>query len=94
MAALAHNVTLNGYAAGHGGESLEPTEFLKLVIRYLTQARELEKLAGAEKILHGPDVRIAGDRRSAAHSGVPDARRLRLGPGARNGEPVAGFSYH
>ena len=32
-------------------ESLEPTEYLKLVMRYLTQARELEKLAGPEKIL-------------------------------------------
>src|ERR1019366_586104 len=51
MPALAHNVTLNGYAAGHGGESLEPTEFLKLVIRYLVQARELEKLAGPDKVL-------------------------------------------
>ena len=51
LPALAHNVTLNGYAAGHSGESLEPTEFLKLVIRYLAQARELEKLAGADKIL-------------------------------------------
>src|SRR4051812_15166944 len=33
MAALAHNVTLNGYAAGHGIDSLEPTEYLKLVMR-------------------------------------------------------------
>ena len=51
MPALAHNVTLNGYSAGRGGESLEPTEFLKLVMRYLVQARELEKLAGPEKLL-------------------------------------------
>jgi len=51
MSALAHNVTLNGYSAGRGGEALEPTEFLKLVMRYLTQARELEKLAGADKVL-------------------------------------------
>jgi hypothetical protein len=51
MASLAHNVTLSGYAAGHGTESLEPTEYLKLVIRYLAQARELEKLAGPNKVL-------------------------------------------
>ena len=51
MPALAHNITLNGYAAGHSGESLEPTEYLKLVVRYLTQARELEKLAGPDKVL-------------------------------------------
>jgi len=63
MSALAHNVTLNGYAAGHGGESLEPTEFLKLVMRYLTQSRELEKLAGAEKILTVPTCEspVTGD---------------------------------
>jgi hypothetical protein len=66
MSALAHNVTLNGYAAGHGGESLEPTEFLKLVMRYLTQARELEKLAGAEKILTVPTCCAYWDTACAA----------------------------
>ncbi|MEQ1948801.1 MAG: hypothetical protein ABL995_16545 [Bryobacteraceae bacterium] len=52
MVSLAHNITLNGYAATRGADSLEPTEYLKLVNRYLSQARELEKLSGAEKILH------------------------------------------
>jgi hypothetical protein len=51
MASIAHNVTLNGYSATRASESLEPTEYLKLVTRYLSQARELEKLAGPEKIL-------------------------------------------
>jgi hypothetical protein len=51
MAALAHNVFLNGYSASRATESLDQTEFLKLVIRYLSQAREIEKLAGPEKIL-------------------------------------------
>lgn len=51
MASLAHNVTLSGYAASHASDSLEPTEYLKLVIRYLAQTREIEKLAGPEKIL-------------------------------------------
>src|SRR6476619_4002260 len=51
MASPAHNVPLNGYSATRASESLEPTEYLKLVIRYLSQAREIEKLAGAEKIL-------------------------------------------
>ncbi|MEO8050557.1 MAG: hypothetical protein ABI833_09100 [Acidobacteriota bacterium] len=59
LGALAHNVTLNGYAAGHGGEALEPTEYLKLVMRYLTQARELEKLAGPEKLLQVPNCESA-----------------------------------
>ena len=51
MGALAHNVNLNGYTATRATESLEPTEFLKLVIRYMAQAREIEKLAGPEKML-------------------------------------------
>jgi len=51
MASIAHNITLNGYSATRASESLEPTEYLKLVIRYLSQARELERLAGPEKIL-------------------------------------------
>ena len=45
MMSLAHNITLNGYSATRGADSLEPTEYLKLVNRYLSQARELEKLA-------------------------------------------------
>jgi hypothetical protein len=51
MSALAHNIVLNGYSASRASESLEPTEYLKLVIRYLSQAREIEKLAGPDKIL-------------------------------------------
>ena len=51
MGALAHNVVLNGYSALRASESLEPTEYLKLLMRYLSQAREIEKLAGPEKIL-------------------------------------------
>ncbi len=45
LAALARNVVTNGYQAASSNESLEPTEYLKLVVRYLTQAREIEKLA-------------------------------------------------
>ncbi len=51
MSALARNITLSGFSATSVGESLEPTEYLKLVNRYLSQARELEKLAGPDKIL-------------------------------------------
>ncbi len=54
LPALARNVVTNGYQASSGGESLEPTEFMKLIIRYLAQARELEKLAGAELMLKVP----------------------------------------
>lgn len=46
LPALARNVVTNGYQASHSNEALEQTEYLKLVHRYLSQARELEKLAG------------------------------------------------
>ncbi len=48
---LARNVVTNGYQSMPGSEGLEQTEYLKLVIRYLSQAREMEKLAGPGKIL-------------------------------------------
>ena len=51
LSALARNVVTNGYQASHSADSLEPTEYLKLVRRYLSQAREIEKLAGPDKIL-------------------------------------------
>jgi hypothetical protein len=47
VGALARNIVTNGYQAANNNEALEQTEYLKLVVRYLTQARELEKLAGA-----------------------------------------------
>jgi hypothetical protein len=53
LPALARNIVTNGYQAGGSNAVLEPTEYLKLVVRYLSQARELEKLAdssGAIKI--------------------------------------------
>jgi hypothetical protein len=51
LPALARNVVTNGYQASHSNDALEQTEYLKLVHRYLTQARELDKLAGESKIL-------------------------------------------
>ncbi|HTS48470.1 MAG TPA: hypothetical protein VMH05_11030 [Bryobacteraceae bacterium] len=48
LPALARNVITNGYQAATGNEALEQTEYLKLVVRYLSQARELDKLAGAD----------------------------------------------
>jgi hypothetical protein len=47
--AVARSVITNGYRAGGRKEGLEPTEYLKLLTRYLSQARELDKLAGPEK---------------------------------------------
>jgi hypothetical protein len=51
LPALARNVVTNGYQASRSNEELEETEYLKLVRRYLVQARELDKLAGPEKII-------------------------------------------
>ncbi len=51
LSALARNVVTNGYQASHSNEALEPTEYLKLVHRYLSQARELDKLAGDGKVI-------------------------------------------
>ena len=45
LGALARNVVTNGYQASASAEALEQTEYLKLVVRYLSQARELDKLA-------------------------------------------------
>jgi len=49
LPALARNVVTSGYQASSSGESLEPTEYMKLIVRYLSQARELGKLAGEKK---------------------------------------------
>jgi hypothetical protein len=49
LGALARNVVTNGYQAASSSEALDQTEYLKLVVRYLSQARELSKLAGEGK---------------------------------------------
>ncbi len=46
LGALARNIVTNGYQAASSSEALDQTEYLKLVIKYLSQARELTKLAG------------------------------------------------
>lgn len=51
LLALARNVVTNGYQALSGNEGMEQTEYLKLVVRYLGQARELERLAGAGRAI-------------------------------------------
>ena len=86
LPALARNVVTNGYQASHANDELEETEYLKLVHRYLSQARELDKLAGADKVIRVDDLRVHADQRPAAHARLPDARRLRQRSGARNGE--------
>ncbi len=51
LPALARNVVTNGYQAAGSNDVLEQTEYLKLVIRYLSQARELEKLADSSGVI-------------------------------------------
>ena len=45
LPALARNVVTNGYEAS-GNEALQPTEYLRLLTRYIGEARELQALAG------------------------------------------------
>ena len=51
LPSLARNVMTSGYQTGRGSEAFEPTEYLKLVRRYLSQARELQTLAGKGKVI-------------------------------------------
>ncbi|HYM09437.1 MAG TPA: hypothetical protein VEU62_01825 [Bryobacterales bacterium] len=51
LAALARNIITNGYQASHSNEALEQTEYLKLVNRYLSQARELAQLASKDQAI-------------------------------------------
>src|SRR6266404_4575910 len=59
LGALARNVVTNGYQASHSNDALEQTEYLKLVHRYLSQARELDKLAGADKVIKAENCESA-----------------------------------
>jgi hypothetical protein len=54
LPAIARNVVTNGYEASRNADELEETEYLKLVHRYLSQARELDKLTGADKVIRVP----------------------------------------
>jgi len=51
LLALARNIVTNGYQAVSGTETLDQTEYLKLVLRYLSQARELDKFSGSGKVI-------------------------------------------
>jgi hypothetical protein len=48
---LARNIVTNGYQAAGSNDVLEQTEYLKLVVRYLSQARELERLADSSGVI-------------------------------------------
>ncbi len=48
LPALARNVVTNGYEAA-GNEVLQQTEYLRLLVRYIGQARELQAIAGKDR---------------------------------------------
>ncbi len=54
LPALARNVVTNGYQASRSNDELEETEYLKLVHRYVSQAWELDQLAGPDKVIKVP----------------------------------------
>ena len=54
MPALARNVMTSGYRTGRGAEALQQTEYLKLVLQYLSQARELRDFAGPNESIDVP----------------------------------------
>ena len=54
LPALARNIVTNGYQAISTNEALEPTEYLKLLLRYVAEARELEDLAGKDHAIVVP----------------------------------------
>jgi hypothetical protein len=51
LPALGRNVVTNGYQASRSNDVMEQTEFLKLLVRYVSQARELDKFAGPNKVI-------------------------------------------
>ncbi len=50
LPSLARNIVTGGYQS-LSGEILEPTEYLKLIVRYVSQARELAHIAGDKRII-------------------------------------------
>lgn len=60
LPSLARNIVLNGYQTSHGADGLEETEYLKLIRRYLSQARELDQISGTEKIIRVAACESAG----------------------------------
>ena len=51
---LGRTIFTGGYHASRGSGALEPTEYLKLLKQYLTQARELEVFAGDDNTINVP----------------------------------------
>ena len=83
LQALARSVVINGYHAGRQ-EGLEPTEYLKLLTRYLSQARGTGEAGRTGEDAACGKLRLCPDRRTAASPWISDARRMRQRPGFRD----------
>ena len=94
LPALARNVVTNGFQASHAQRRTGRNRIPEAGSSLSSQARELDKLAGADKVIKIAELRIHPDQRSAAHPRLPDARRLRQRSGARNGERAARLPHH
>ncbi len=57
--ALARNVMTSGYRSSSTADSMVPTEYLKLLLQYLSQAGELQQLAGDENTIRIPKCESA-----------------------------------
>ena len=51
LPSLGRTIFTGGYHASRGGGTFEPTEYLRLLKQYLTQARELEEFSGAGRVI-------------------------------------------
>lgn len=54
VSALARNIVISGFRSSGPEGGMVETEYLRLVFRYLEQARDLERLAGASRMLEIP----------------------------------------
>ena len=59
LPSLGRTIFTGGYHAARGSGTLEPTEYLKLLMQYLTQARELEVFAGSDNAIDVPECESA-----------------------------------
>lgn len=54
LPSLGRTIFTGGYHAARGTGTLEPTEYLKLLRQYLTQAKELDAFAGEDRTINVP----------------------------------------
>ena len=93
LLALARNVVTNGYQAISGTETLDQTEYLKLVCA-ISRRPANWTVRRRGKVIRIETCDSDEDRRFAADSGLPHARRLRQRRGARDRERLTRLPDH